>query len=204
MKHFKCAVSFIMVLTLALVLIGCAKPPEAEKSAAKAAMDTAVTAGAEKYAAVDFDAARNLWGASEAKMNEKKYDEAKQGYVNAKAAFEKAAGAAAAGKKAVTDEVNVAVVALEEGWKNLNASAKNVEKKMKDKKDEWAIDIKAFEEGMKATKDIIAADPGIAKVRVVELKSILDKWDATLKELAAAPDKPEAKKKAKPSKKAKK
>lgn len=109
MKYFKYAVTSIMFLALALVFIGCAQPPEAEKSAAKAAMDAAVAAGADKFATADFNAAKNLWETSEAKMNEKKYEEAKQGYVNAKAAFEKAAGAAAAGKKTITDEVNTAM-----------------------------------------------------------------------------------------------
>ena len=195
MKHFKYAVSFMMVLALALVFIGCAKPPDAEKSAAKTAMDTAVAAGADKYAATDFNAAKNLWDTSEAKMNEKKYEEAKQGYVNAKAAFEKAAGAAAAGKKAITDEVNAAVAGLEEGWKNLETAAKGVEKKMKDKKDAWAADTKTFVDGLKVTKDMIATDPAGAKAKSGELKSILDKWDAAFKELAAAPAKPAKKEK---------
>jgi len=195
MKHFKYAVSFMMVLALALVFIGCAKPPEAEKSAAKTAMDTAVAAGADKYAATDFNAAKNLWDNSEAKMNEKKYEEAKQGYVNTKAAFENAAGAAAAGKKVMTDEVNAAVTGLEEGWKNLETAAKGVEKKMKDKKDAWAADTKTFVDGLKVTKDMIATDPAGAKAKSGELKSILDKWDAAFKELAAAPAKPAKKEK---------
>lgn len=190
MKYFKCVVSLIMVLALALVFVGCAKPPDAEKSAAKVAMDAAVAAGADKYAAADFNAAKSLWDTSEAKMTTKKFDEAKQGYVSAKAAFEKAVGAAAAGKKVMTDEVNAAVSALEEGWKKLGASAKSVEKKMKDKKDAWVADTKAFEEGMKATKDMSATDPAGAKAKVAGLKSILDNWDATFKELAAAPAKP--------------
>jgi hypothetical protein len=205
MKHFKYAVSFMMVLALVLVFIGCAKPPEAEKSAAKAAMDAAVAAGADKYAATDFKAAKNLWDTSEAQMNATKYEEAKQGYVSAKAALERAAGAAKAGKKAMTDEVNAVVVSLEEGWKNLETAAKNVEKKMKDKKDAWAADTKTFLDGLKATKDMIATDPAGAKAKSGELKSILDKWDAAFKELAAVPAKPEAAKKAaKPVKKEKK
>jgi hypothetical protein len=196
MKHFKYAVSFMTVLALVLVFIGCAKPPEAEKSAAKAAMDAAVAAGADKYAATDFKAAKNLWDTSEAQMNAEKYEEAKQGYVSAKAALEKAAGAAEAGKKAMTDEVNAVVVSLEEGWKNLETVAKNVEKKMKDKKDAWAADTKTFLDGLQTTKVMIASDPAGAKAKSGELKSILDKWDAAFKELAAAPAKPEAAKKA--------
>jgi len=190
MKYFKYAVSSIMVMALIMMFIGCAKPPEAEKAAAKAAMDAAVTAGADKYAAADFKTAQSTWDASEAQMNDKKYEEAKQGYVSAKAAFEKAAGAAAVGKKAMTDEANAAVAALEDGWKNLAAAAKGVEKKMKDKQEAWAADTKAFEDGLKATKDMIAGDPIGAKKKAGELKSIIDKWDATFKELAAIPDKP--------------
>jgi len=190
MKYFKYAVSSIMVMALIMMFIGCAKPPEAEKAAAKAAMDAAVTAGADKYAAADFKTAQSTWDASEAQMNDKKYEEAKQGYVSAKTAFEKAAGAAAVGKKAMTDEANAAVAALEDGWKNLAAAAKGVEKKMKDKQEAWAADTKAFEDGLKATKDMIAADPAGAKKKAGELKSIIDKWDAAFKELAAIPDKP--------------
>jgi hypothetical protein len=42
---------------------------------------------------------------------------------------------------------------------------------------------------------MIAADPTGAKAKAGELKAILDKWDATFKELAAAPAKTEAPKK---------
>ena len=201
MKHLKYSLSLIVFLALALVVIGCAKPPEAEKSAAKTAMDTAVSAGADKYAAADFEAAKKLWDTAESQMTEKKYKEAKQVYIEAKAAFETAAGAAEAGKKkALIDEVNAAVTGLEEGWKNLEGVAQKVAKKMKDKKDMWDADVKAFAEGLKAAKDRIATDPSGAKTKTGELKAMIDKWDATFKELAAAPAKPEAVKKAKTKK----
>ena len=207
MNHFKYAVSLMLVFALAVVFSGCAKPPEAEKSAAKAAMDSAVSAGADKYAATDFEAAKKLWDTSETQMTEKKYKEAKQGYIDAKAAFEKAAGAGEAGKKAMTDEANAAVASLEESWKNLEATAKKIEKKMKDKKtkDAWAADTKAFAEGLKATKDKIVNDPASAKANVGELKSIIEKWDTAFKKLAVTQSKHKAtKKKAKPTKKRKK
>src|SRR5450756_1423679 len=130
MNHSKYAVSLMLVFALAVVFSGCAKPPEAEKSAAKAAMDSAVSAGAAKYAATDFEAAKKLWDTSETQMTEKKYKEAKQGYIDAKAAFEKAAGAAEAGKKALTDEANAAVAGLEEAWTNLEGAAQKVAKNM--------------------------------------------------------------------------
>jgi hypothetical protein len=195
MKKYKYSVSLMMVLALALVFIGCAKPPEAEQKAAKAAMDAAVSAGADKYAAADLDAAKKLWEAAEAQVKEKKYKEAKQGYEAAKAAFEKAAGAVEAGKKAVTDEVNAAIAALEEGWKGVEAAAKKVEKRMKDKKEAWEADAKAFVDGLKASKEMTAADPLGAKKKAGELKAAIEKWEVALKEMVAVPAKPEAVKK---------
>jgi hypothetical protein len=205
MTRFKYSVSLMVILALALVFIGCAKPPEAEKAAAKTAMDAAVSAGADKYAAPSLDAAKKIWDAAEAQMKTEKYKEAQKGYVDAKAAFEKAVAGVEEGKKAAAVEATAAVVALEEAWKNLETAAKNVEKKMKDKKDLWAADTKAFTDGLQAAKDKIAADPAGAKAKAGELKPLIDKWDATFKELAAAPAKPEAtKKEAKPAKKEKK
>jgi hypothetical protein len=194
MKHFKYSVSLMMVLALAMVFIGCAKPPEAEQKAAKAAMDAAVTAGADKYAAADLDAAKKTWESAEAQVKDKKYKEAKEGYVAAKAAFEKAAGAVAAGKKSVADEATAALTALEQGWTAIEADAKKAEKKMKEKKAEWEADAKAFVDNLKAAKDAIAADPIGAKAKAAELKAVIEKWDAAFKDMLAAPAKPEPKK----------
>ncbi len=194
MKKFRYLVSLMLVLALALVFIGCAKPPEAEQKAAKAAMDAAVTAGADKYAAADLDAAKKAWDASEAQVKDKKYKEAKEGYVAAKAAFDKAAAAVAAGKKAVADEATAALTAVEQGWAAIEGDAKKAEKKMKDKKAEWEADAKAFVDNLKAAKDAIAADPIGAKAKAGELKAVIEKWDAAFKEMMAAPAKPEPKK----------
>jgi len=187
MKHFKFSVSFMMVLALVLVFIGCSKPPEAEQKAAKTAMDAAVSAGADKYAAADLAAAKKVWEAAEAQVKEKKYKEAKLAYVDAKAGFEKAAGAVAAGKKAVADEATAALAAVEAAWKGTEEAAKKVEKKLKDKKEAWTADAKAFGENLKAAKEMIAADAAAAKARAGELKGVIEKWDAALRELAAAP-----------------
>ncbi len=197
MKRFKFSVSFMMVLALVLVFMGCAKPPEEEQKAAKAAMEAAVSAGADKYAAADLDAARKIWEAAEAQVKEKKYKEAKQGYMDAKAGFDKAAGAVAAGKKAVANEVTATLAAVETAWKATEEAATKLEKKMKDKKDVWTADAKAFGENLKAAKDMVAADAIGAKAKVGELKGFIEKWEAALKELAAVPDKVEDKKKTK-------
>jgi hypothetical protein len=215
MTHFRHSVSLMIILALTLVFIGCAKPPEAEKSAAKASMDTAVSSGADKYAAGDLDAAMKIWDTAEAQMKEKKYKEAKQDYMAAKVAFDKAANAveggkkvaAAEAKKVATAEANAAVASLEEDWKNLKTAAKNLKKKMKDKKtkDAWASDTKAFTKGLKATKDKITNDPASAKENIGELKSIIEKWDTAFKKLATTHSKHKAtKKKPKPTKKRKK
>ena len=192
MKHFKYLASLVVVLSLAFVFVGCAKPPDAEKSAAKAAMDAAVSAGADKYAATDFAAAKSLWDTAESQMNEKKFKEAKQAYIDAKPAFEKAAGGVEAGKKAITDEATAAVASLEDGWKNLETAAKKAQKKMKEKKAEWDADVKTFTDGLTATKEMISTDPVGAKARASELKAIIEKWDAALQEPAADAAKTEA------------
>lgn len=188
MKRFKHAAVLVVFLVLALALVGCAKPPEAEQQAAKAAMDAAVTAGADKYAAADLDAAKKVWESAEAQMKEKKYKEAKPLYVDAKAAFEKAGAAVEAGKKAVADEAKAAIAGLEESWKGLDAAAKKVEKKLKDKKEAWETEAKAFLEGLTAGKEMAEKDPLGAKAKLDELKTFIEKWDASFKELAAAPE----------------
>lgn len=188
--------SFV-VLGLLLVLVGCAKPPDAEKQAAKTAMDAAISAGADKYAATDLNAAKKIWDTAESQMKEKKYKEAKQSYIDAKAAFEKAAKGVESGKKAVTDQANAAMKALEEAWKNLEATAKKMEKKLKDKKEAWTTDAKAISEGLGKVKEMIATDPAGAKAKLDELKNMADKWENTFKEMAAPPAKPEAPKKEK-------
>jgi chromosome segregation ATPase len=191
MKGIKYSVSMMIVVALAFVFVGCAKPPDVEKSAAKAAMDAAVAAGADKYAAGDFESAKGRWDTAESQMGNKDYKDAKQSYIDAKTTFETAAGNVKANKDAA-DAANAALPSLENNWKDLEAAAKKVEKKMTDKMEEWASDQKAFTEGLQSAKDLIAKDPVGAKAKTDELKSTIDKWDATFKELAAAPAKPDA------------
>ncbi len=197
MKNATLSVSVLVVLTLVMVFVGCAKPPDAEKQAAKAAMDVAVSAGADKYAAGDLDVAKKIWDTAESQMKDKKYKEAKQSYIDAKAAFEKAAGAVHAGKKVITDQANAAMATIEGAWKNLEATAKKMEKRLKEKKEAWTSDTKAISEGLENAKKMITTNPAGAKAKFGELKAMVDKWENTFKEMAAAPAKPEAEKKEK-------
>ena len=183
----------MMTVMLAVVFGGCSKPPEAEKLAAKTAMDAAVSAEAPRYASADFQAAMKIWDTSESQMKEKKYPEAKQGYIDAKAAFEKASGSAAAGKKAVvgevnTDELKAAVARLEEDWKNLQTLAKKVEAKL-EKKKIWENDARTFSERLKAAKEMIATDPISAKLKIDALKPFISSYTALFKQLEVAPEK---------------
>ena len=193
MRNFKHFLSLTLVLALALMFIGCGKPPEAEQKAAKAALDAAISAGADKYAVADMDAANKLFEAAEGQVKSKKYEEAKKNYVDAKAAFEKAVGGVEAGKKAAAGEAKTALETIEASWKGLQAAAKKVEKSMKEKKEEWEAEVKSFEEGLKSAKEMLAADPAGTKAKVDELKSVIEKWEADFKEMAAAPA-PEEKK----------
>ena len=188
------------VLALLLVLGGCAQPPEAERQAAKGAMDAAVSGGADKYAVADLDAAKKVWETAQSQMNEKKYKEANQSYIEAKAAFEKAGGAVEAGKKAASDEARAVLASIESAWKKLEAKTKTLAKQMKNKKGAWVADSQAFREGLAKAREMISADPAGAKPKLDEFKAMVDKWDNILKEMAAAPAKsPAAKKGKKPA-----
>jgi len=184
-----------LVLTLGMVWVGCAKPPEAEKEAAKKAMDAAISAGAEKYSWADFEAARKVWDAAESQLKEKKYKKAKQGYINAKAAFEKAATAVETGKKAVSDQANAALKIIQEDWGKLSITASKMEKKLKDKKQAWTADAKAISEGLTKSKEMIATAPAEAKAKLDELKALIEKWGATFKEMTTTTSKPKTTKK---------
>lgn len=185
----------LIVLALLLIFTGCAKPPDAERQAAKAAMDTAASAGADKYASSDLDAAKRIWDTAESQMKEKKYKEAKESYIEAKVAFEKATAAAEAGKKTAADEANAAMAAFEKSWKNLKAKAGKLGKKMKDKREAWTADANTISEDLAKAKEMISTDPFGAKAKLEELKAIVDKWENTFKTMAATPKKPEAVKK---------
>lgn len=61
MKQEKGLMLIGIIFALGIILFGCTKPPDAEKQAAKAAMDAAIVAGADKYAVADLDAAKKVW-----------------------------------------------------------------------------------------------------------------------------------------------
>ena len=197
MKKVKLSVFVLVVLALGMSLTGCSKPPETEREAAKKAMDAAISAGADKYAMADLEAAKKVWDTAEFQMKEKEYKEAKQGYIDAKAAFDKAAVAVEAGKKAFTEQADAGLKALEGAWKKLGTTAKKMEKKLKEKKTAWTTDSKAINEGLGKAKEMIAASPAEAKAKLDDLKAMIDKWENTFKTMPTATTKPKQAKKKK-------
>jgi hypothetical protein len=193
----KLSLFVFVAFALGMVLSGCSKPPEAEKEAARKAMDAAISVGADQYASADLKAAKEVWDNAESQMKERKYKEAKQSYLDAKAAFEKAVAAVEAGKKAVAEQANAALKTLEEEWKRLRVTANKMEKKLKAKKQAWTADAKTMSEDLAKSKEMIASTPAEAKAKLDEVKTMIDRWETTFREMAKSPSKPKTAKKKK-------
>jgi TonB family protein len=95
-----------IAVVLALMAAGCASPPAADVDAAKAAVDKAVTAGADQYAADSLKAAQDARAALDTELAAqqakwfKSYEKTKELAAAAQAAGDKAAADAVAGKAA--------------------------------------------------------------------------------------------------------
>lgn len=178
-------VSLLLNVIMAMALGACARPPEVERDAALAAMKASHTAGADKYVPAYFDAARKLLDTAEAQLTRKKYWEAKQGYIDAKVAFEKAAGYIDAVRKEMNSQAAAAVAALEERWKALEVIAH----KAHGKTALWEVDSKNFLVELKTTKEMVAVDPAGAMAKVDKLKGFCDTYGEYFGKLAANPGK---------------
>ena len=125
-----------IALCLALAVTGCAAPPAAEVDAAKAAVDTAVTNGADQYAAESLKAAQDSRAALDAELAAqeakwfKSYDKAKELAAAAKAAGDKAAADALAAKQAA-DAAAAKEIAAAEAREKAKAAAIRVGGKIK-------------------------------------------------------------------------
>jgi TonB family protein len=95
----------IALLGLAITVTGCAAPPAADVDAAKAAVNSAATGGADKYASESLKAAQDAQTALDAELQAqdakwvKSYDKAKELAAATKMAGDKAAAEAVAGKE---------------------------------------------------------------------------------------------------------
>jgi hypothetical protein len=104
------------VLVMALVtVVACGKPPQQEIDAAKAALDAAKSAQADKWASTDYQTAESSLSAAQAEVDAqaqkwfKNYDKAKELMNTAKADAEKAAAAAVSNKETAKNEATTAI-----------------------------------------------------------------------------------------------
>jgi len=105
----------VLLAFVALVTIGCAKPPDQEMQQAQSAIEAAKTAGADTYAADSLGKAQDVLSQAHAEMQAqsgkmfKSYTKAKELLAQAKTAADQAATAAAAGKAQAKSDAEAAV-----------------------------------------------------------------------------------------------
>ncbi len=167
----------LITLALATTLTACSAPPNAEMDAARAAIDTVVSEGAEKYTADDLKAINDkLAGAmAEIKAQEgklfKKFDQPKQILVEVKADADTLRGKVATVKEELK---NAAVAALQEAG-NAVAEAKTM------------VDNAPIGKGSLADIEMIKADVAGLETALQEIQPLIDNGDfAAASEQAAA------------------
>ena len=101
-----------LVLSLALVFVGCAQPPEEEINAAQAALDGAKKAEADIYAPEAYAAAKQSLDDSRSKVEQEDYEGAKASALRAKEQADQAKSLADAAKPKVRDEAQALVARL--------------------------------------------------------------------------------------------
>jgi chromosome segregation ATPase len=107
----------LLVLVVAILAVGCAKPPQQELDAMKAAMQAAEQAEAPKYAAAEWDKAQQAVNAANAEVEAqnakfalfRSYTKAKQLIADATAAANAAKEAGIAGKEKAKNEAREAI-----------------------------------------------------------------------------------------------
>ena len=110
----------VMLLVVARLAVGCAKPPQQEIDAAKAALTAAEQAEAPKYAAAEWDKAQQAMNAVNAELEAQQakfalfrsYTKAKQLIADATNAANAAKEAGIAGKEKAKNEAQAAIDAV--------------------------------------------------------------------------------------------
>ncbi len=181
MTRFSVRWAVPMLAGVALMVAGCASPPEAEKKAADAAVAAAKSAEADKYAGPAYKAVTDLQRQADSFMGEKKYKEAKAAYERAKGLGDDAAKAAVAGKTAMKAEVEKGIAAAEAAWTGVEKQAQAAAKKMKpDVKKAWEADEKATKDALAAAKTALANSPAEAKDKLASVLASIEKWTKDL------------------------
>ena len=105
----------VLLTSLALVALGCAKPPDQEMQQAQSAMEVAKTAGAETYAAESLGKAQDVLSQAQAEVQAqqgkmfKSYAKAKELLAQAKTAADQAAADATTAKAQMKSDAEAAL-----------------------------------------------------------------------------------------------
>jgi DNA repair exonuclease SbcCD ATPase subunit len=151
-------ISVVPIILMFLVITGCSKPPTEELNAAKAAIDAAVSAGADKFAQEDLKKLNDDLQAANKEIEAKEYKKAKEMLVKLKADAE--ALKAAIPEKKEKAKQN-ALTAEEEAKKAVEEAKSLLEKAPKGKGTK--ADIEAMKADLKGLEDSLA-----------EIKSLID------------------------------
>ncbi len=133
----------VMVLAVALVAVGCAKPPQQEIDAAKAALDAAQQAEAPKYAPEAWDKAQQAMNAVNAELEAqaakfalfRSYTKTKQLVADATKAANEAKDAGIAGKERAKNEAQAAIDAVKAAVETAKTAMADLEKCRRKPKD---------------------------------------------------------------------
>ena len=192
----------IMMLCLVVLLASCASAPQADIDAAKAAIQAAKDAQADKYATASLQSADDLINQINTEVETqnakfalfRNYDKVKELINQAKAAGEKAKADAIAGKEAAKKDAEASLAAAQQAV----AAAKEILPKAPKGKD-----TKAEIEAM--TADVAGMDTAVTDVQsqiskeeyldaAAKAKSIKEKADGVAAQVQAAIDKKKGKK----------
>ncbi|MEW5908648.1 MAG: DUF4398 domain-containing protein [Thermodesulfobacteriota bacterium] len=120
-------VIFCFGAILLALFSGCAQPPKQEVDAANAALQAAITGGAEQYAPNELKNAQALLAKLNTEMGKKDYKAAKQTAIQAKEAADKAKGAIESGKAKAKEAAVALVDEVKQGFENAKGLVAAVE-----------------------------------------------------------------------------
>jgi hypothetical protein len=141
----------VMLLVVAVIAVGCAKPPQQEIDAAKAALAAADQSEAPKYASADWDKAKQAESTYNAELEAQQakfalfrsYTKAKQLIADAQNAANAAKDAGIAGKEKAKNEATAAITAVKASVESAKTLVADLEKcrrpKPKDFKKDWEL-----------------------------------------------------------------
>jgi hypothetical protein len=122
---------FLSLVSVSLLISGCAKPPTMEMADAENAIHAAELAGAAEYASTDLKEAQDALVEAQNKMAEKDYKAALAGALDARLKAETAESAVASGKEAAKAAAMEIITQVEQKIKSLKIKLAKASPKQK-------------------------------------------------------------------------